>query len=81
MKGAGSEKPAKRAKPIDTGGPPCGEAQSDGVPCEELGSDCEDCEQADPEARKVYKARASGAGSDAYPGGAKSSRAFVPAMW
>ena len=49
----------KRAdeQPIDTGGPPCGEAQSDGVPCEELDRDCEDCDEAEPEAREVYKAR------------------------
>ena len=46
-----------RSKAVDTGGPPCGEAQADGVPCEELGSDCEDCERADPESREIYKTR------------------------
>lgn len=34
---------------IDTGGPPCEEAQADGVPCDEIGTDCEDCEKAHPE--------------------------------
>ncbi|UCC70980.1 MAG: hypothetical protein JSV86_11335 [Gemmatimonadota bacterium] len=61
MEDARSKKRANKDQVIDTGGPPCGEAQADGVPCEELGSDCEDCEQAEPEAREVYKARASGA--------------------
>jgi hypothetical protein len=34
---------------IDSGGPPCPEAQADGVPCEELGRDCEDCERGHPD--------------------------------
>ena len=55
MKEAPSEK--RNAQSLDTGGPPCGEAQPDGVPCEELERDCEDCDQAEPEAREVYKAR------------------------
>ncbi len=45
------------SRAVDTGGPPCGEAQADGVPCEETGTDCEDCDRAEPEAREVYKAR------------------------
>lgn len=57
MKEPASEKGAEKGQVLDTGGPPCGEAQSDGVPCEELERDCEDCEQAEPEAREVYKAR------------------------
>jgi hypothetical protein len=60
MKEAASEKCAEKDQLLDTGGPPCGEAQSDGVPCEELERDCEDCEQAEPEAREVYKARGGG---------------------
>lgn len=54
-----NEERAKRERRIDTGGPPCGEAQADGVPCEETGADCEDCERAEPEAREIYKARQS----------------------
>jgi hypothetical protein len=58
MNEAASEKPAEsKDRFLDTGGPPCGEAQSDGVPCEELERDCEDCERAEPEAREAYKAR------------------------
>ncbi len=49
----------KAERLVDTGGPPCGEAQADGVPCEEIGADCEDCERAEPEAREIYKARRS----------------------
>jgi hypothetical protein len=60
MKEAANEKRERKDQPLDTGGPPCGEAQSDGVPCEELERDCEDCEQAEPEAREVYKARGGG---------------------
>jgi hypothetical protein len=58
MKEARSKKLAGKDEPVDTGGPPCGEAQADGVPCEELERDCEDCEQAEPEAREIYKSRA-----------------------
>jgi hypothetical protein len=58
MKEAAREKRAE--KPLDTGGPPCGEAQADGVPCEELERDCEDCGRAEAEARAVYKARGGG---------------------
>jgi hypothetical protein len=54
----------KRDRPVDTGGPPCDEAQSDGVPCEDLERDCGDCERAEPEAREVYKARAGDTGRD-----------------
>ena len=32
---------------VESGGPPCAEAQADGVPCEELDRDCEDCEHAE----------------------------------
>ncbi|NIN71178.1 MAG: hypothetical protein GTO46_04415 [Gemmatimonadetes bacterium] len=60
MKEAASEKREEKDRLLDTGGPPCGEAQPDGVPCEELERDCEDCEQAEPEAREVYKARGGG---------------------
>jgi hypothetical protein len=52
-----AETKAKAGKAVDTGGPPCNEAQADGVPCEETGADCEDCDRAEPEAREVYKAR------------------------
>lgn len=54
-----SKKRAIGVERIDTGGPPCDEAQADGVPCEEIGADCEDCERAEPEAREIYKARRS----------------------
>ena len=59
------EMQAEAGKVVDTGGPPCGEAQADGVPCEETGADCEDCDRAEPEAREVYKTRLkpSGGGS------------------
>ncbi|MGD8868797.1 MAG: hypothetical protein PVI01_14300 [Gemmatimonadales bacterium] len=51
------EAEVERSKAVDTGGPPCGEAQADGVPCEELGGDCEDCERAESESREIYKKR------------------------
>jgi hypothetical protein len=51
------ETKVKARKDVDTGGPPCGEAQADGVPCEEVSGDCEDCERADSESREVYKKR------------------------
>jgi len=51
------ETKVERSKVVDTGGPPCGEAQADGVPCEEIGGDCEDCDRAAPESREVYKTR------------------------
>jgi hypothetical protein len=51
------ETQTEAGKVMDTGGPPCGEAQADGVPCEETGADCEDCDRAEPEAREVYKTR------------------------
>lgn len=57
MKERPSEKRGGKDEFLDTGGPPCGEAQSDGVPCEELERDCEDCDQAEPEAREAFKAR------------------------
>ena len=59
MQGSKSEPHVSEEKVVDTGGPPCGEAQADGVPCEETGADCEDCEKAEPEARDVYKTRLS----------------------
>lgn len=59
MEAPESKERAIRAQRIDTGGPPCNEAQADGVPCEEIGADCEDCERAEPEAREIYKARRS----------------------
>lgn len=52
-----SEEAADLKRYVDTGGPPCDEAQADGVPCEETGGDCEDCGRAEPEAREIYKAR------------------------
>lgn len=58
------EEARKRDRPVDTGGPPCDEAQSDGVPCEELERDCEDCDRAEPESREVYRARAGEADRD-----------------
>lgn len=36
---------SRERRVVDTGGPPCGEAQADGVPCDELGRDCEDCDK------------------------------------
>jgi hypothetical protein len=52
-----SEARTKSRKVLDTGGPPCEEAQADGVPCEEIGADCEDCDRADEQSRVVYKTR------------------------
>lgn len=43
-----TETAEERRRRMDTGCPPCGEAQADGVPCDELGRDCEDCEKAEP---------------------------------
>lgn len=51
------ETKVERGKAVDTGGPPCGEAQADGVPCEEIGGDCEDCDRAESESRELYKTR------------------------
>lgn len=51
------EAKVERSKAVDTGGPPCGEAQADGVPCDELGNDCEDCDRAESESREIYKTR------------------------
>lgn len=51
------ETKVERSKVVDTGGPPCGEAQADGVPCEEIGGDCEDCDRAEAESRELYKSR------------------------
>lgn len=54
------EAKAETREAVDTGGPPCGEAQADGVPCDDTGADCEDCDRAEPEAREVYKTRLKG---------------------
>ncbi|UCF20888.1 MAG: hypothetical protein JSU87_05650 [Gemmatimonadota bacterium] len=59
MSGTRRKRQPKKEEALDTGGPPCGEAQADGVPCEESGADCEDCDKAEPEAREVYKTRLS----------------------
>lgn len=48
MAQARTEKAEEQRRRIDTGGPPCGEAQADGVPCDELGRDCEDCDKTEP---------------------------------
>lgn len=45
MEHAQTGKRSSGRRVIDTGGPPCGEAQADGVPCDELGRDCEDCDK------------------------------------
>jgi hypothetical protein len=60
MESARSEEGTKGQKAVDTGGPPCSEAQADGVPCEEMGTDCEDCDRAEAAARETYKARGEG---------------------